>query len=190
MQKRILSATVSIGDEISALEFSPGINILYEQTAEEILLTLAGIFGGMPPKPFEAVLNWQDGVTLFVSGGEGRVVLNGIKGSQGDSSQLMKAFHKQRFLNFRNPAHLLDGSRLLDGLSGASDLLLEKLSDTLAIEDDRPLFICNFLERLDEATDLRPIFEALLANRRQVFIAVPYYYKLEEMYRNTAVHTL
>ena len=57
----------------------------------------------------------------------------------------------QRFLNFKNNSHILDGSRLLMGTSGASDLLLENLNATIAKKDARPLFICNFLERLDEA---------------------------------------
>lgn len=53
-----------------------------------------------------------------------------------------------------------------------------------ALGDNRPLYICNFLERLDEAVDLRPVLEAVNATGRQVFVAVPHYYsvtQLEEM---------
>ena len=65
--------------------------------------------------------------------------------------------------------------------------------DTLKQKDDCPLFICNFLERLDEAVDLRSIFEALNATGRQVFIAVPHYYEIKElegMPYDTSIHTL
>ena len=71
------------------------------------------------------------------------------------------------------------------GNSGTEDLLLEKLNATLEKEDDCPLFICDFLERLNEAIDLQPILEALLATRRQIFIAVPHdnnMKQLEEMH--------
>jgi hypothetical protein len=60
-------------------------------------------------------------------------------------------------------------------------LLLKKLEDTLKQKDESPLCIYNFLERLDEAVDLQPIFEALNATGRQVFIAVPHYYETEKM---------
>ena len=88
---------------------------------------------------------------------------------------------------------ILDGSRLPDGLDSASDLLLKKLRETIDKGDDRPLFVCNFLERLDEAVDLHPIFQTLNATGRQVFIAVPHYYEIntwEELYLDTAIHTL
>jgi hypothetical protein len=87
----------------------------------------------------------------------------------------------------------VDGSRLPDGFDSASDLLLKKLRETTGKGDERPLFICGFLERLDEAVDLHPIFKALNATGRQVFIAVPHYYKIntwEELYHDTAIHTL
>lgn len=90
-------------------------------------------------------------------------------------------------------APILDGSRLPDGFDSASDLLLKKLRETIDKGDDRPLFVCNFLERLDEAVDLHPIFQTLNATGRQVFIAVPHYYEIntwEELYHDTAIHTL
>ena len=182
MCKRILSATVSIGEETTTMTFSPGVNILGGQNAEDVVLTLDGIFGGIPPKSFEAVLNWQDGVTLFVLGEDGRVFVNNIKKERGNSAQMIKAFHKLRFLNFRNKTHVFDGSQLPTGTSGASDLLLKKLGDTLAQEEDHPLFICNFMERLDEAVDLQEVFEALNATGRQVFIVLPHYYESNTKY--------
>lgn len=195
MCKRILSASVSVqaGKQAQKLRFTSEINILCGQNAEDAVLSLTGIFGGMPPKSFQAVLNWQDDAILFVSGYNGCVFVDAIKNKKKDPAQLTKEFHKQRFLNFRNTAHLLDGTHLPAGTSGASNLLLMKLRDILAKEDDRPLFVCNFLERLDEAIELQPIFEAMNATGRQVFIAVPQYYnikQLEEMPYDTAIHAL
>ena len=190
MCKRILSASILIQEEIHAMEFSSKINILCGRVAEETILTLAGIFGGTPLKAFKAELKWGAGVTLLLSGEDGRVFVNNIKKERGDSAQLIKAFHKHRFLNSRNKTHILDGSQLPAGTSGASDLLLKKLGDTLAQKEDHPLFIYNFLERLDESIDLQPIFKALIATGRQVFIAVPHYYKMEEMHHDTIIHTL
>lgn len=86
---------------------------------------------------------------------------------------------------------IVNGSQLPAGTAGASDLLLQKLYDTLAAKDARPLFVYNFLERLDEAVDPRTIFDALNATGRQVFIVIPHYYnmkQLEEMPYD--IHTL
>ena len=195
MNKGIQSASVSVQKEapFTELRFHPGINILWGADAEDVVLTLAGIFGGMPPKSFQAVLNWRDDAILLVSGYDGCVFVDGIKNEKTDPAQLLKEFHKQRFLTFRNTAHLLDGTQLPAGTSGATNLLLAKLHDTLAKEDDCPLFVCNFLERLDETVDLKTIFEALNATGRQVFISVPHYYEiktLEEMPYDTAIHPL
>lgn len=97
------------------------------------------------------------------------------------------------FPDLRDHAHLLDGRRLPAGVAGASDLLQKKLREAIDRKDDRPLFVYDFLERLDEAVDLQPVFEALLATQRQMIIAVPQYYNikaLEEMPYETAIHTL
>lgn len=184
MCKRILSAMVSTQEKTQDMEFSSGINILYGQDGEDVLLTLAGIFGGMPTKLFEVELQWLDGVTFFISGEDGHVFVDSVKIERGDPARLMKDFHKHRFLNFKNNSHILDGSRLLMGTSGASDLLLENLNATIAKKDARPLFIYNFLERLDEAVDLQSIFETLNATGRQVFIAVPRYYNTKNLEEN------
>lgn len=193
MCKRILSATVFIQEETHVMAFSSGINILYGQNGEDVLLTLAGIFGGKPIKSFQAELQWQDGVTFLASGEDGHVLVDGINKERGNTAQLMKDFHKHHFLNFRNQTHVLDGSRLPVGTSGASDPLLKKMNATIAQKDARPLFICNVLERLDEAVDLQPIFEVLNATGRQVFIAVPHYYEIKElegMPYDTSIHAL
>lgn len=165
---------------MTELQFHPGINILWGADAEDIVLTLAGVFGGMPPLNGKAEIQWDTDVSLFVSVTDGACAVEKVSTQGGRTAQLVKGFHKQRHLNFGNSKHILDGSRLPVGISGASELLPEKLGDVLAQEDDRPLFLINFLERLDEAIDLQHIFEALNATGRQVFIAVPHYYKIEK----------
>jgi hypothetical protein len=194
MHRKILSASVSVQKEtpMTEFQFHPGINILWGADAEDIVLTLAGVFGGMPPLNGKAEIQWDTDVSLFVSVTDGACGVEKVSAQGGSTAQLVKRFHKQRHLNFGNSKHILDGSRLPAGISSASELLLEKLRDVLAQEDDRPLFVINFLERLDEAVDLQHIFEALNATGRQVFIAVPHYYEiktLEEMPYDTAIHT-
>ena len=78
---------------------------------------------------------------------------------------------------------------------GESDLILNNFLLFLCcnLSDDRPLFLFNFLERLDESIDLSPIFRALAATGRQVFIAVPRSYTintLEERPYDATIHTL
>ena len=192
MGKRILSASVSVqeGKQAQKLRFDSGINILCGQDAADIVLTLAGIFGGMPRKNGKVEIRNAD-ASLFISVKDGACGVERAGTQCMNIAQLVKDFHKYRFLNFRNCAHLLDGTQLPAGTSGTTNLLLAKLHDTLAKEDDRPLFVCNFLERLDEAVDLKTIFDALNATGRQVFIAVPHYYNiklLEEMPYD--IHTL
>lgn len=194
MSKRILSASVSVRKETHSpkFQFQSGINILWGADAEDIDLTLACIFGGIPPLNGKAEIQWDADVSLVISITEGVCGVESARTQGGSTAQLVKDFHKQRYLNFVNSKHILDGSRLPAGISSASELLLKKMRDVLAQEDDRPLFIINFLERLDETVDLRPIFEALNATERQVFIALPHYYKintLEEMPYDTAIHT-
>lgn len=195
MHKRILSASVSVqeGEWTPELRFHSGINILRGQGAEDVVLTLAGIFGGMPRKNGKVEIQWHADASLSISVKDSTCRVERAGTQCMNIAQLVKDFHKYRLLNFRNCAHLLDGASLPEGTSGATNLLLAKLHDTLAKEDDCPLFVCNFLERLDEAVDLKTIFDALNATGRQVFISVPHYYKintLEEMPYDTAIHTL
>lgn len=179
MYIKILSANFSKGENETTMTFSPGINIFSGEDAEDILVSLAGIFGGEPTKSFKAVLRWKEGVILSLEGlageeGEhGHIFIEKIKTEENNVGRLTMTFHKERFINFYSKPHLLDGRQLPEGTSGASDLLLEELRNTLAIENNRPLFICNFLERLDEAVDLQSILDSLSATGRQVFIADP-----------------
>ena len=186
MNKGIQSASVSVQKEppFTELRFHPGINILRGADAEDVVLTLAGIFGGIPSLNGKAEILWNAGASLFVSIKDEACGVEKVSVQRGRAAQLVKEFHKQRFLNFRNCRHILNGTRLPAGISGASALLLRKLRDALANEDDLPLFVCNFLERLDEAVDLQSIFEALNATGRQVFIAVPRYYNIKNLEEN------
>lgn len=179
MSRIILSATV--GEGTSDLRFQPGINILWGQNADDVLLTLAGTFGGMPPQNGKAEILWNADTVLFVVIRDGTCGVERSTPQVESAAQIVKEFHKQRFLKFDNCTNIFDGSNISAGSLGAGNLLLEKLGDVLAQEDDRPLFVYNFLERLDEAVDLQPVFEALNATGRQVFIAVPHYYETEKM---------
>ena len=195
MNKGIQSASVSVQKEapFTELRFHPGINILWGADAEDVVLTLAGIFGGIPSLNGKAEIQWDADALLFVHIIDGACGVEKANVQRGRAAQLVKEFHKQRFLNFRNCRHILNGARLPAGISGASALLLRKLRDALTNEDDLPLFVCNFPERLDEAVDLKTIFEALNASGRQVFIAVPRSYTintLEEMPYDATIHTL
>ena len=191
MSRIIRSATV--GEGTPKLQFGSGINILRGQNAEDVLLTLAGIFGGMPPQNGKAEIRWDTDALLFVAMKDGACGAEKVRTQNRSAAQLVKEFHKQRFLNFDNRTHILDGSDLPAGFGGASDLLLEKLGAVLAQKDDRPLFVFNFLERLDEAVDLQEVFEALNATGRQIFIAAPHYYEIKElegMPYDTTIHSL
>ena len=183
MCKRILSASISVqeGKWAQKLRFASGINILCGKNAEDAVLSLAGIFGGMSPQNGKAEIQWDTDAVLFVSITDGACGVEKAVTNRRNTAQLVKDFHKQHCLNFDNHTHILGGSNIPAGFLGAGDLLLEKLENVLAQEDDRPLFVYNFLERLDEAVDLQPIFEALNASGRQVFIAVPHYYKIEKL---------
>lgn len=191
MSRIILAATV--GEGTADLRFHLGINILWGQNAEDVLLTLAGIFGGMPPQNGKAEILWNTDAVLFVAIKDGACGVERSKPQVESTAQIVKAFHKLRFLNFDKRTHIFNGSDLPAGFFGAGDLLLKKLRDVLAQEDDRPLFVYNFLERLDAAVDLQPVFDALNATGRQVFITVPHYYKiekLEEKEYGASIHTL
>ena len=88
--------------------------------------------------------------------------------------------------------YILDGAELPALTAGASDLLLAKLCEVAALPEKRQLFLYNFVERLDEAVELGPVFEMLCAAGRQVFVAVPRYYdtaRLEEMPYVTIIPT-
>ena len=181
MSKQILTLAIRAGSHIQRYSFHSGINILCGQHAAEILPTLSGIFGGTPVGVFCAELQWQDGVILSISGAEGQVFLEGIRAAQGDPAQWAKDFHKQRFLTCRDRRHIFDGRELPDGTSGAGQRLLDKLHAALACTDDRPLFVTDFLERLDEAVDPRPILAALNLTGRQAFLAVPHSYTIKTL---------
>ena len=189
MSRIVTSVTVSL----RKLRFGPGIHILWGQNGEDIVLGLAGIFGGKIPISIRAEILWCEGITLGVFCRDGACFVDKVEVIHGDPAQLAKAFHKHRLLNFHNRKHILDGADLPAGFSGASELLMEKLRTALTGTDRRPLFVCNLLERLDEAIDLRPIFHRLSATGRQVFIALPHSYPmktLEEIPYGTTIHTL
>lgn len=202
MHRRIISASVSVQEDMPPLDIrpTPGINILHGEYSGDVFWAIAGIFDAYPQETplhifarIQAEIRWPDGIIYGVIGGddccgEPGIFLDYIKKPDciiGDKGRLAKRFHKRRFRDARNTRCTFEGELLSLGSAGESDLLLEEfyrfLQAVVLQEKGRPLFLCNFLERLDEAVDLRPIFEALNATGRQVFIAVPHYYEIEKL---------
>ena len=56
---------------------------------------------------------------------------------------------------------------------------IEIVKEETAKGDARPIYIFNFFERLDEATDITPFIDALAAIGRQVFVGISSNYPLE-----------
>ena len=56
---------------------------------------------------------------------------------------------------------------------------IEIVKEETAKGDTRPLYVFNFFERLDEATDITPFIEALASLGRQVFVGISNNYPLE-----------
>ena len=56
---------------------------------------------------------------------------------------------------------------------------IEIVKEETAKGDTRPIYIFNFFERLDEATDITPFIEALASLGRQVFVGISNNYPLK-----------
>ena len=59
--------------------------------------------------------------------------------------------------------------------------VLIKTADISSCEDNRPIFIYDYFDRIDEAIDVTPIFDRLSSLGRQVFISVCAGYPCEKM---------
>lgn len=59
--------------------------------------------------------------------------------------------------------------------------VLIKTANIFSSEDDRPIFIYDYFDRLDEAIDIAPILDKLSSLGRQVFISVCTGYSCEKM---------
>ena len=220
MHNRITSALVRECRTDRMLEIQPStqINFLQCRDAEGFLLALAGLFGGLPDNCFcereeyevKAAVVWTDGLSCTLgarfSKEDKAVWVHSVDDTKSGlampSPERVKAIHKRRFRNGTNTTHIFDNrskSGSFDTL-GESDETLRRFQRFLKetqrrslLGDMRPVFLFNFLERLDKAVDLKTIFNMLNATDRQVFIAVPHYYEintLEEMPYDTAIHTL
>lgn len=62
--------------------------------------------------------------------------------------------------------------------------VLIKTADITHCADDRPIFIYDYFDRLDEAIDITPILDRLSSLGRQVFISVCSNYPIEKMKHN------
>ena len=69
--------------------------------------------------------------------------------------------------------------------------VLIKTADISSCADDRPIFIYDYFDRLDEAIDIAPILDNLASLGRQVFIAVCSNYPVEKLKHDAVqiVHT-
>ena len=56
---------------------------------------------------------------------------------------------------------------------------IEIVKEETAKGDTRPIYVCNFFERLDEATDIAPFIDPLASLDRQVFVGVSNTYPIE-----------
>lgn len=191
MARIILSASLSLPAENSTIQVkpSPGVNILCGNNAEEIFWRLSGIVDVyssdlfQAPTTVSAELRWSDGVTYGInskaSEGRNQMVVDYVKGvGEEDPRYLVKRLHKQRYRDVRDNLCLFNGRRLDNpNMLSESDAILtsfhsfiEKLPDQ---KNGRPVFLLNFLERLDRAVDILPILEDLTATGRQVFVLLP-----------------
>lgn len=191
MARLILSASLMLPGEEALIQVkpSPGINILCGNNAEEIFWRLSGIVDVyssdhfQAPTTVSAELRWSDGVTYGInskaSEGRNQMVVDYVKGvGDEDPRYLVKRLHKQRYRDVRDNLCLFNGCRLDNpNMLSESDAILtsfhsfiEKLPDQ---KNGRPVFLLNFLERLDRAVDILPILEDLTATGRQVFVLSP-----------------
>ena len=69
--------------------------------------------------------------------------------------------------------------------------VLIQTADISSRKDDRPIFIYEYLDRLDEAINIAPLFDKLSALGKQVFMAVCPNYPLEKLKHDAVqlVHT-
>ena len=99
--------------------------------------------------------------------------LNSLEFSQCDTEEYR---HKIAKRNEMESANVFDGNdfAVIDSLSESDWRLLafEKFISQLTPTDDRPIFIYNFFERIDEAVDAEAYLTKLLTCGRQVFISV------------------
>lgn len=175
-----------------------GLNILGDENAEQIFWVLAEALDIYPkemPASFQAEISWPDATVygIFGEARDGKRCM-GVKYIKNPTVKnrwdLVKRFHKQRFRDAREKDCFFDGVCVKRSLPlGESNLILNGfyafINAVAKEEKGRPLFLCNFLERLDEAVDLQPVFEALLATGRQIFIIVPQSYEIKSLERTT-----
>ena len=90
MNKGIQSASVSVQKEapFTELRFHPGINILWGADAEDVVLTLADIFGGIPSLNGKAEIQWDADALLFVN------IIDGACGVEKANVQRGRAAHR------------------------------------------------------------------------------------------------
>ena len=112
-----------------------------------------------------------------------RIAVHFEKGSRSFSQRDTERYLARCIAKNTDGTNFLDGNDSLpapDLLSESDrlvELLLRFIRQAAATADDRPLFISNLLDRIDAATDLHPLFQALAQTGRQVFFSVGPSYK-------------
>ena len=183
MSRYIISASITRSAESPTLQITPGsqINILQGEHSQEILLALASVFENLPRTSggtafVDAAMEWQKGIIFHIHSEGSAVSVNRVKFLEYCNipiSSLVKRYHKKRFLDARCSSYIFDGNQISKELS-----LFEALGVFIRNnQDDRPLFLYHFVQRLDQETDLRAVLSMLAATGRQVFIAIPYDYQ-------------
>lgn len=183
MSRYIISASITRSAESPTLQITPGsqINILQGEHSQEILLALASVFENLPRTSggtafVDAAMEWQRGIIFHIHSDDSAVSVNRVKFLDCGSipvSSLVKGYHKKRFEDAGYASCIFDGNLISKDLS-----LFEALRAFIRInQDDRPLFLYHFAERLDQETDLHAALSMLATTGRQVFIAIPYDYQ-------------
>jgi len=206
MARLILSASLMLPGEEALIQVkpSPGINILCGNNAEAVFRSLAGIVDIYSSDHSQAAitvnseLRWSDGVIYGVTGkaseNRNQMVVDYVKSLCGkDPRYLVKRLHKQRYRDVRDSSCLFNGYRLDNPhMLSESDLILESFRCFIEMLPDqqngRPVFLFNFLERLDSAVDPLPLLADLSATGRQVFILLSGNYTIPNI--ETAVQTV
>ena len=188
MARLILAASLTLPGEETPIQVkpSPSVNILCGNNAEAVFWGLAGIvdiYSSDQPQAVTTInseLRWSDGVIYGITGkeseGRNQVVVDYVKSLCGkDPRYLVKRLHKQRYRDVRDNCCLFNGCQLDNPhMLGESELILKSFHSFIETLPDqrngRPVFLLNFLDRLDSAVDPFPLLEELSATGRQAFV--------------------
>ena len=120
--------------------------------------------------------------------GDNRIAVNFNPNSIAFSIEDTHEFERKRAERNKNDGNVFDASkRITDIRLSESERRLAQFDHfmkSLSMDDDRPLFIYDFFDRIDEALDTRPYLDHLASLGRQVFVSVCADHPLEKMMYN------